>query len=199
MPKQGHSDPKLFSYKGDLSKEWYVCIHHTCPTCRVRKPFQVRLGINYHHTVKEREAEGKAVIELVKECLKEGWNPHDGNLKQYLQKEQEPELTPGDDLLIDYSTMFFTEALTYALKQKKKNLKKRSLPELKSVHKFATAAAITIRLDKFCIADVKKVHVKNFWNRWHGIGRLPMIRKEKGKYSPPTLTINTKETSVLYG
>lgn len=202
MPKQGYSKPKLFNYAGDLSKEWYVGFRFTCPKRQIRKPVQVRLGINYVRTVVDREAEGKAVLKIVERCLKDGWNPQDENIETYLKRQNEatePEPAPHDDLLIDYSTMTFNEALTHALAEKKKALKKRSIPEYKSIHKFATHAAKIIGLDKFKIGDVKKVHIKKLLEQISKDRQAAYDKQGKGKiFTPNAYNKYKKNLSALW-
>lgn len=77
MSKQGFTDPNYGGGPDSLKKEWYLGFSITCPVWLKRKPVQVRLGTNYHTTVKDRETEGKVVIALalVKRCLNEGGAP----------------------------------------------------------------------------------------------------------------------------
>jgi hypothetical protein len=84
MAKQGFTTPKLHSYNGDLKKEWYVGFRHTCPTTGVRKAFQIRSGINYIDTIREREREGLAVAKIISQILERGWNPHVEKYEEFI-------------------------------------------------------------------------------------------------------------------
>ncbi|SEV89124.1 Phage integrase family protein [Chitinophaga sp. YR573] len=167
MPKQGYSTPKLFSYEDDLDKEWYIGFRYTCPTSQIRKPFQVRLGINYYHTIKERNAQGDGVVAITKKALKDGWNPFDERIEDFLEKsapvqvnELQKDREINLDEIEDFSKLLFNDALAAAYKIKEESLKERSLQAYFSIVKFAKQASITIGLDKHQIGSLKKMHYK---------------------------------------
>jgi hypothetical protein len=182
MPKQGYSQPELFDYSGNLSKEWYVGFRFTCPTRQIRKPVQIRMGINYHNTVKDREAEAKAVITLIRECLESGWNPQDLSIDEYLKKEAEPE---QNELEQDFSRMPFTHALQYAYDQKLSSLKKKSRQAYTSALNFATTAAKNLRIADTPIGDIKKMHIKSLLIQMGKDRQAVYDKEKKGKQFTP--------------
>jgi len=189
MPKQGHTDPKLFDYAGDLSKEWYVGFRFTCPKRLTRKPVQVRLGINYLTTVKEREAEGKAVIGIVKDCLDNGWNPHDENIESYLKSSSEsfsePPAENAGEQMENYHLLPFNDALTFAYNEKKPNLKKKSKQAYESALKFAKAAATKLGIDKMEVSKTKKAHIKRLLKQMGEDRQAAYDLEGKGKIFTP--------------
>jgi len=80
MSDQSYTIPKLNSCKGDLSKSWYVYFVFT--EGKNKKQFRFKTGINYFHTKKERELEGKNVIDNLLTNLKNGWNPFTNEVKE---------------------------------------------------------------------------------------------------------------------
>lgn len=185
MPKQGYSNPKLFDYAGDLSKEWYVGFRFTCPKRNTRKPVQVRLGINYLTTVKDRQTEAKGVIDIVKECLDNGWNPHDENIESYLKSYSEttPSDQPGTEET--YELMAFNDALSFAYKEKEPSLKKKSKQAYASVLRFAQAAAQKLGIDKMQISKTKKAHIKRLLKQMAEDRQAAYDLEGKGKRFSP--------------
>lgn len=161
MPKQGYSVPTLYRYNGDVSKEWYVGFRFTCPNTLKRKPVQVRTGINYFKTAKERDREAVAVIALVKQCLEDGWHPHLERMEAFLQRTARPTETEPETQIteVNVSSITFLQALKFALEKKRKFLKGRSLQAYEYIYRFAEKAAPAVRLDKPYV-DVKRIHIK---------------------------------------
>lgn len=179
MSKSGYSTPKLHHYGRNLEKEWFVGFAHTNPLTNIRKPFQVRLGINYQKKIKDRIAEGEAVIDIVKSALRDGWDPHDLKLEMFLLKQQEGSETISTESneIFDYSELTLCAALHEAYKVKKENLRDGSLKEYKSVLKFAKDAAGDLNIDSMKMKEIRKVHVKKLlptkMERQLFIGRYP--------------------------
>ncbi|WP_343702680.1 site-specific integrase [Chitinophaga sp.] len=156
MLKQGFTAPKLHSYDGDTSKEWYVGFRYTCMVRHQRKPFQVRAGINYFKTAKDRECEGATVVKLVKECLEAGWNPFENDLKAFMGQ---PSTVPEHKEAL-LSEMPFNNALEFAYKKKKASLKESSALQYGIVIDMALSAAKDIGINAMPVSNTKKHHIK---------------------------------------
>jgi len=80
MNNQSYTIPKLNTCKGDLSKSWYV--YFVFSDGKTKKQFRFKTGINYFHTKKERELEGKNMSDTLLIQLKSGWNPFTNQVKE---------------------------------------------------------------------------------------------------------------------
>lgn len=187
MLKQGYTDPQLYKYNGDTDKEWYVGFRFTCPVRQQRKPVQVRLGINFFKTAREREAEGRAVIKIVNECLDAGWNPFVCNIEDYMRTQQEevpapvdhPVLTTPEGIPIPTPDTPFIEALQLSFKIKFKDLKKKSRQNYETGLRYAVPAAQALRIDQLPLCKLKRVHIRMVLEQ---IGKhRQMAFDEKGK------------------
>lgn len=67
--KTNYTAPKLFTAKGDISKDWYVYFYYD------KKRYRYKLGINFLKTKKERQTEANAIISALTIKLESGWNP----------------------------------------------------------------------------------------------------------------------------
>ncbi|RYD50700.1 MAG: site-specific integrase [Sphingobacteriales bacterium] len=176
MTKQGFTEPTLNECGADVSREWYVGFRHTCPTCQVRKHYPVRLGINYLKTAAERRAEGKAIIALLTEHLKSGWNPHHEKIEAYLQriqreKEELEQETPKEVALADRP---FNEAIAFALEEKRPHLANKSYGCFKTGLRFAQRAATALQLDVKPIREIRRMHIKEIMSQ--------MVRDRQADY-----------------
>lgn len=167
MSKQGYSTPRLYDYKGDMEKEWYVGFRHTCPNTGIRKGFQIRAGINYANTVSQRTAEGSALAKLLNNSLKNGWNPHQEGLKSFLLKEQAPESV--------IEQMPVAQALDFAFS--KKSLAKKSESCIGGVKDFAKEAALKLGIALMPICEFRRKHAKAL---------LEQIEKDRNKFYATT-------------
>jgi integrase len=152
MVKQGFTSPKLFDYSGDLSKEWYVGFRYTDPSTGIRKPIQIRLGINFHRELSTRKKEGNAVKKLIEDALNQGWNPQRERIEDHIVRTTSP------SHLITQKP--FNEALQFAYDSKEPNLSGKSKDDIKGVLKFAKEAAVKISFANMPISDVESTHVK---------------------------------------
>jgi integrase len=152
MAKQGFTTPKLHSYNGDLNKEWYVGFRHTCPTTGVRKAFQIRSGINYIDTIREREREGLAVAKIISQILERGWNPHVEKYEEFISR--------CENKVEEISLMPFNDALDFVLESKKPNLSHKSYLDIRGVKNFAKSAAYKLSYNNMPIGQTKRQHIK---------------------------------------
>lgn len=104
-----HSEVKLHTYKGDVSKECYIGFRYYSDDLPDGKEFQVRLGLNYKKQKSERLAVGKSLCIVIEQSLNDGWNPCVQPLKKYPKRKSESNNATG----INYKT--FTEAVDFAL------------------------------------------------------------------------------------
>jgi integrase len=125
---------------------------HACPLSSKRSLFQIRNRINFQHTAREREAEAKALIEILEIILSEGWNPHVEEMKAYLTRTRQPTET--------LPKMPFNAALDFALKNKQQALAPKSYKDIHGVKEFIQKAAKTLFLDSLPIGELKRTHVK---------------------------------------
>ncbi|OJV51673.1 MAG: hypothetical protein BGO31_00265 [Bacteroidetes bacterium 43-16] len=155
---------KLFHYDADITKEWYVGFRMECPTSGKRKPFQIRLGINYEHTVKSRMRVGNDLVELVKQSLDAGWDPFDQPLDIYLENFQTVEVKAkleADRVEAErIERLGLVNCLQRAFKNREKSFAKKSRTDIEGVLNFAVAAATTLGLDKMIISEARKSTVK---------------------------------------
>lgn len=167
MSKQGFTAPRLYNYKGDMKKEWYVGFRHTCPQSGVRKGFQIRAGINYATTASQRTTEGNALAKLLNTALQEGWNPHHEDLKSFLLRDQAPEKA--------IEQMPVVQALDFAFS--KKRLAKKSNSCIGGVKDFAKEAAFALGIAQLPICEFRRKHAKAL---------LEQIEKDRNKFYATT-------------
>lgn len=170
MLKQGYSDPELYRYGGNTDKEWYVGFRFTCPVRMKRKPVQVRLGINFFKTARERDIEGKMVKKVVSKALEDGWNSFDCNIETYLNsiKPNEPTPPPAaiilktpDGIPIATPDTPLAEALDLSYQIKKKDLKKKKTrQQYESGLRYILPAAVTNGFDKKPLSQLRRVHIR---------------------------------------
>jgi hypothetical protein len=68
---------KLYSAKGDLSKEWYVQYWYLVPGETLNyKRFKIRFNINRQPTLSERLSYGNELVKFINEKLRAGFNPY---------------------------------------------------------------------------------------------------------------------------
>ena len=117
----------------------------------------MRLGINYGKTVEQRDADGEVAVGIVKEALKDGWNPFDMPIKRFLS-EQSP--TPAQKLITDLPGMPFSSAIAFAVEKKRGSLKPSSATAYADPIRFALEAAKKLGMSQLPIGQFKKVHIK---------------------------------------
>lgn len=195
MPKPGYSEPQIYPtdrHDRDLSTEWYIGFRYTCPIRQKRLPFQVRLGINYYDTHKAREAEGRTIITLVDQCLKEGWNPFECEIKEYLQVQQAEQLKAQEEAAKkkanDPRYFGLNDALQWAYD--KKDLKERSRPAMECCLKFAKQAAIDLGIDKMPIKEVTRFYVRELLDRMKVNRQADYDKSENKRYKGKKFTPN---------
>lgn len=148
MQGNTYTDPKL--YGETLEDEWFVGFTFTCPIRKKKKRPQVRLGINYQPTVRGRLKEGDNVLNLVKKCLLEGWNPFDSDIKAFVKQRQAPVKTVNS-----IADMPLNEGLDWAFS--KKSLKQSGI--LKNALGHIKNGALRIGFDCLPIKDITRFHV----------------------------------------
>lgn len=72
------TEPVLCHYNFDTTKAWFVSFTFTDKLLGKTVRKQYRNGINYTHNREERFRQGNALISLLKDKLKQGWNPITG-------------------------------------------------------------------------------------------------------------------------
>jgi len=161
MPKPGYSVPELFDYEGDLDKEWYVGFRFTCPVRLKRKPVQVRLGINYETTISGRRNTASGVIELVTQSLKEGWNPFDCSIQDFIRNQQAEQLRAKEEQdqqrLNDPRYFGFNDALDWAFQKKSK--KENTEKGLESGIRYYKESATILGIDQKPIQEIDKFYI----------------------------------------
>lgn len=163
MSKQGFTTPSLFDYNGVLKKEWYVGFRFTCPECSIRKPYQIRLGINNFKTVQERRADGRGIIKLLSNALDSGWNPHHECIEDYNNRQvEDPE---AEAVNSDVAKMPMFKALRLGLEGKKPTLVGKSYNTFDGILKFAEAAGIKLGIARLPIHSITRKHIKSLLNQ----------------------------------
>ncbi|SHL87669.1 tyrosine-type recombinase/integrase [Chitinophaga sp. CF418] len=152
-------DIKIYGER--LDQEWFVGFKFYCAQRKKKKRPQVRLGINYYNTVRERSKEAENVKALVEQCLKEGWNPFESSIKEFITAQQTKPQGPIG--LNDARQMNFVEAITWAYKKKdlRRNSKRCFDPFLKKV----IAAATDLCIHTMHIREVSRYYVKELLDR----------------------------------
>lgn len=173
--KTGSTDPRV--HGKNLSRDWFVGFRHTCPDCLIRKPYQLRMGINYLRTIQERKEEGKAIARVLKGALEDGWNPHHDCIEDFLRKRIEQAPVPLDD----YGMMPFNQALEFSLEKKKINLADKSYRCFGTAKRYAQAAAVKLGYFNLPIKDTKRRHVKELMDQICRDRQADYDRAGKGK------------------
>ncbi|HYK57492.1 MAG TPA: tyrosine-type recombinase/integrase [Flavisolibacter sp.] len=143
-----------------LKHDWFIGFKFYCAQRKKSKHHQVRLGINYYNTIKERLREAENVEALVKQCLKDGWNPFDCQIKDFLVNQAQAAQKPALD---DPRSFGLNKALDWAFS--KKDLKKRSIPSLVCIKDMAKQAAIDLGIDKMLVREVTRFYVRELLDR----------------------------------
>lgn len=156
MPILGYSEPELHDCGGNTEREWYISFQFTNPKNFKRKSIQIRLGINYLKTPKERYNYAKSAISLIKQALRAEWNPFEVSLKKFLREVAEVE--PQNDIDRDLSAMTFNEAIEYAYVKKQESVS--DIRNYRLVRDLAKRSATKIKMDTIPIRDVRKKHIK---------------------------------------
>ena len=133
--KSIYTIPKLVKYD-DLSKPWFVFFRYS------GKLFRYKYGINYITNLKKREAEANIICDALLQKLKEGWNPN------------------VPDVVNNFSSLTFSEALDFAIEKKTPNLGIKTLCGYKSTVKFIKEALKATNMTKLLVADTKRIHIK---------------------------------------
>lgn len=134
-----YSDPKLCTYKLDITKPWFV--DFTCIDDNGNKIYkQFRGGINYFHSKEERLRAGNALILYWKRRLREGWSPWEENH------------TP------DTQNMQLNEAIDFALSQC--FVAKKTKQGYRSTCGFFKEAASCLGYSRLPISSLKRTHIK---------------------------------------
>jgi integrase len=134
------TEPKLYDYKGDLSKKWFVYFEVNNGEKQIRK--QIRSIINYGRTVDERRKLARKVIAVWKEKLKKNYDP-------FIPLQTEAE---------QLSSMTFRQALEFALKECKPAVASKTyLGYALTVKYFITVAD---EINNSSIDSIKKLHIK---------------------------------------
>ncbi|MCC9066272.1 tyrosine-type recombinase/integrase [Flavobacterium piscisymbiosum] len=133
--KSIYTIPKLVKYD-DVSKPWFVFFRYS------GKLFRYKYGINYIANLKKREAEANIICDALLQKLKEGWNPN------------------VPDVVNNFSSLTFSEALDFAIEKKTPNLGSKTLCGYKSTVKFIKEALKATNMTKLLVADTKRIHIK---------------------------------------
>lgn len=133
------TEPKLYDYKGDLSKKWFVYYEVYNGEKQIRK--QIRSVINFGTTTEERKKLAKKVIALLKEQLKE-------EHKIVVVKSEAEKL----------ASMTFKKALEFALKECKPAVASKTYAGYALTKKYFLAVADEIA--DIEITRIKKLHIK---------------------------------------
>ena len=131
--KTKFSTPKIASYKGDLSKRWYVYFSFRDPsTGKMKRMSPIYGGANAFKTKRARMAVLQSHQIILTKLLNRGYNPfvdntqfyrqmiHEGYEKNYL-KRQGP--TPPQVPVVDQG-MTIKKAIAYVIKQKEQKIAK---------------------------------------------------------------------------
>lgn len=192
MLENKYSAPQI--YGKTIEDEWFIGFKFFCATRQREKRTQVRLGINYLQTVKERQKEAENVLKLVLSCLEQGWNPFYCTPKKFLQEKhtallaaKAKEAKKQDDDPRNYG---FNEALEWAYK--KKDCKAITLKPLRSTKKYAKLAAQALGVDKIPIREIDRFHVCEI------LDKMKEIRQEEYDKSTNKLYRGKKITPNYY-
>lgn len=163
------SEIKLYPESLDIKKEWYVGFRHTNPLTLERRPFQVRMGINYQKTLTTRKAEATIVIGLIRSSLSNGWDPFSEKIEDYLHRVNFQERIEADKNR-------FVNVLWDIYNAKKISFSKKSNHDISCVIRFAETAANNINISNKHIRDVTRSSVKELLDE---MGRIRQVEYDK--------------------
>jgi integrase len=188
----GSSYSELKIYGNNLDQEWFVGFSFFCPIRQKEKRVQVRLGINYHTTIKARITEAEKVKDLVLTYLKEGWNPWECPIKEYMKikrgKILKAQAEEAQKKIGDPRYLTFNDAMDWAYK--KKDLKKDTRPGMESVLRFIKQAAIEIGIDAMPIKEVNRFFVCELLDKMRANRQVFYESSENKKYKGKNITPN---------
>ncbi|OXB01761.1 hypothetical protein B0A75_04785 [Flavobacterium oncorhynchi] len=133
--KSIYSTPKIVKYD-DLSKPWFVYFRYN------QKLFRYKFGINYINNYKKRLIEANSIRDVLHDKLRNGWNPN------------------IPDVVNNFKSMTFSEALDFALEKKAAYLEKKTFCGYESTVKFIKNALPSTNLKNLLICDTKRAHIK---------------------------------------
>ncbi|WP_295093824.1 tyrosine-type recombinase/integrase [uncultured Flavobacterium sp.] len=133
--KSIYSTPKVVKYD-DLSKPWFVYFRYN------QKLFRYKFGINYINNYKKRLIEANSIRDVLHDKLKNGWNPN------------------IPDVVNNFKSMTFSEALDFALEKKSAHLGKKTFCGYESTVKFIKNALPSSNMKNLLICDTKRAHIK---------------------------------------
>ena len=93
---ENYTYPKLCSRSGDVTKQWYVYFFWL--ENDQKKQIRVKRGLNLIKNKKEREQEGKILVQVVLNQLNDGWNPITDQMDKKLENKTVSEWL--DDILL---------------------------------------------------------------------------------------------------
>ena len=135
MKKSIFTVPKVVKYD-DLGKSWYVWFRYNGTKIVFKK------GINYIKDYKKRLAESNAWATALHDKLKRDWNP----------------LIP--DVIASQSNLTLSEALDFALLEKKKTLADKTKIDYSCTVKFTKTAIHDLHFDYLAVVETKRIHIK---------------------------------------
>lgn len=133
--KSIYTEPKLAKYE-TTEKDWFIWFRYNGKL----KP--IKRGLNYIKDYKERLKAFNELLKVVKQRLKEGWNPFDESLDFY------------------NSDMKIVEAVKYGLDKKKLTLAPRTYESYATAANYFIDGIKAMHLDQLKIVDVKRYHCK---------------------------------------
>jgi integrase len=170
MTRKGFTQPKLYDGKGDLKKEWFVGFRFTDPVTQIRKPFQLRMGINYYKTKSERYAEAKLVIASISDKLAKGWNPHNEKIERFMAKQ-----------IQENNKDFFINALTIAFEKKTEGATIRTKQAYQTHYRAAVEAATTLHLVDIPVNNITRGDIKKMLDEIRSQRQNQYDKEGKGK------------------
>ncbi len=135
MKKSIFTVPKVVKYD-DLNKSWYVYFRYNGTKICYKK------GINYIKNYNKRLTEANALATALHDKLKRDWNP----------------LIP--DVINSKSNLTLSEALDFALLEKKKTLANKTKIDYSCTVKFAKQAIYDLHFDYLAVVETKRIHIK---------------------------------------
>lgn len=135
MKKSIFTVPKVVKYD-DLETPWYVYFRYN------GKKIVYKKGINYIKDYKKRLAEANGLATALHDKLKRDWNP----------------LIP--DVINSQSNLTLSEALDFALLEKKKTLANKTKIDYSCTVKFTKQAICDLHFDYLLVAETKRIHIK---------------------------------------
>lgn len=173
--KQNIKGPALYNYNNDLSKEWYVGFRITNQETGVRKPFQIRLGINHAKTIKERTAEGKELVNIVRDALNQEWNPFAMPIEQFLATGSAPIVEATN------SNTTLAVALQLAYNSKLPYWEPKTQSIARGIIKTTIQAAVELNINHMPISEYSRKQVKMLLDRIAIIKNAGYEKEGKGK------------------